>query len=334
VDALFDFCLQFTLWLQSAGDWIYNPMSLISSLGTENFYLFVAPAIFWCLDVRLGLRLGLSLMVCASLNSLLKLIFHSPRPFWYATSVNAPHPETSFGIPSGHSQNAVVVWGILANWFKHTYAWIAALLLVFLIGFSRLALGVHFLVDVLIGWLVGALLLWGILANENKILAWFAKFHKGQQVLLVFLASIFIIVIGIMIRLFLSDWEIPTQWLENAYLAFPTGTEINPLTLSGLVSNAGAFFGLAVGGIWLFARGSFNAAGPLLQRLLRFLIGLIGIYLIWGVLGSLLPRGESILPLALRYFRYSLVGLWISALAPFLFVRIGIAQLSINKQSD
>jgi hypothetical protein len=43
-------------------------------------------------------------------------------------------------------------------------------------------------------------------------------------------------------------------------------------------------------------------------------------------LGAVFPRGEELLSYILRYLRYTLVGLWISAGAPYLFLRLRLAQ--------
>jgi hypothetical protein len=39
---------------------------------------------------------------------------------------------------------------------------------------------------------------------------------------------------------------------------------------------------------------------------------------------DLMAPAETLLADILRYLRYSLVGLWISALAPLLFIRVGL----------
>ena len=56
------------------------------------------------------------------------------------------------------------------------------------------------------------------------------------------------------------------------------------------------------------------------------MIGLLGVMLIWGGLGQIFPDGETFIPLLLRYLRYGLVGLWITALAPWLFMRLRLAE--------
>jgi hypothetical protein len=68
-------------------------------------------------------------------------------------------------------------------------------------------------------------------------------------------------------------------------------------------------------------------AGPWRKRLSRYLIGVVGVLILWRGLGlvfDLLAPDETLPAHLLRYLRYSLVGLWISALAPLLFIRLGL----------
>jgi membrane-associated phospholipid phosphatase len=323
--------IQFILLLQGLGVWLIGPMRLVTFLGNEEFYLFVAPAIFWCLDMKLGLRLGLYLMVSGSLNTIIKIACHAPRPYWIDTRVKAYATEISFGVPSGHSQHAVVIWGTLAAWLRRRWVWVVALVLIFLIGFSRMYLGVHFPSDVLLGWIIGALLLWILLVCEAPIIAWLKRFQPSQQIIIALGASLLIIFLGVLARLMLGAWSMPEEWVQNAFLAAPTSDPPEPLALSGLISNAAAFFGLAFGGVWIKSRGGFDAGGPALQRLARFLIGLSGVVILWYGLGAIFPRGENLLPYILRYIRYALIGLWITGLAPVLFIRLKLSAMEQSK---
>jgi len=75
--------------LQSLGTFLVTPMKLLSFLGTEDFFLLVMPAMVWCVDAALGLRMGLVLLTSASFNSLLKLTVGWPRPYWVSDQVTA-----------------------------------------------------------------------------------------------------------------------------------------------------------------------------------------------------------------------------------------------------
>jgi membrane-associated phospholipid phosphatase len=92
----------------------------------------------------------------AALNLILKLIFERARPDLWHQLVT----ETSFSFPSGHAMaSAALAFCIAVVFWRSRYrvpVLITALMYVFLIGFSRLYLGVHYPSDVLAGWLMSA----------------------------------------------------------------------------------------------------------------------------------------------------------------------------------
>jgi hypothetical protein len=74
----------------------------------------------------------------------------------------------------------------------------------------------------------------------------------------------------------------------------------------------------------------FSTAGPIWKRILRFgvkVIGILAFDLGWDVLfGLIAPGGEAFFPLILRYIRYTLVGVWVSASAPWVLVKLKLAR--------
>lgn len=330
MNALWDTGIEIIVYIQSFGEWLLGPMRFFTFLGFEEFYLFVAPAVLWCIDVRLGLRLGLQLMISSSINSILKLVFHHPRPYWYSENVQAFDMETSFGIPSGHAQNAVVVWGTIAAQIGRWWAWLLAILLAFMIGFSRLYLGVHFPTDVLLGWIIGILLLWALMRWEERVLIWFREHSIATQLWIAFIFSITLILLGWLVILALSSWQLPDIWRELALKKFPDADPLNPIALSVIVSNAAVFFGLAAGGILLENQGGYDAKGLIWKRVLRFVIGILGVLVFWYGLGEIFPRGEYLTALVLRYLRYGLIGLWVAGLAPMMFIRLRLATKEVT----
>jgi len=325
LDQILQLGIQWILALQSIGSWLTGPMQLFTFLGNEYFFIFVAPAFFWCYDAGLGLRLGLLLITSANLNSAFKLAFTSPRPFWIDPRVQVWATETTFGLPSGHAQNAVVLWGLLATRIRKGWFWLLAVVLSFTIGFSRIYTGVHFPSDVVVGWLLGALLLVAFLIFEMPLQKWLQGQGPLRQTLLALAGSLALILVNILIRLSLGNWTIPPEWLATAAQTAP-GMTPNPMDISGAISTGGIFFGLAAGWIWLSRYGGFDAKGSLIHRAGRFLIGLIGVAILWQGLGLVLPRGETLAPFVLRYLRYALVGIWVTGLAPYLFVHLRLAE--------
>ena len=303
--------------LQSTGDWFILPMNFFSQFGTEDFFFLVLPLIYWSIDSALGLRVGMILVTSNMFNYIGKILFAGPRPYWVSSHVRALWSETSFGVPSGHAQHAMSVWGIIAAYRKQTWVWIVCGFLIFMIGVSRLFLGAHFPHDVLVGWLIGAVLVWAFSRYWDAVSAWISEKSLGQQVLISFLVSMVFVFAGIAVTALRSDYQLPESWMNNALLAEMEAPA--PIDPNGTFTSAGTFFGLALGLVWINSRGGYQASGPVWKRAVVYVIGLIGILILWMGLGAVFPRGEGLLVFTLRYIRYTLVGWWVTGGGPWVF---------------
>ena len=311
--------------LQSLGGWLTLPMKFFSFLGTEEFYMLVLPALYWCIDSSLGIQVAFILMLSGSINETFKLVFHGPRPYWYSTQVKGLTTETSFGVPSGHAQNAISVWGILAAGIRKWWAWLTAVIIIFFIGLSRLYLGVHFPHDVLLGWLIGGLLLWLMVRFWKPLKAWLKKCSSGQQILLAFLASLVLIVLPLIPFFWLGavSWQPPQAWGEYA---------VSAVTMEGSMTTAGTFFGLALGLVWLYRKGGFKTSGLWWQLVLRYLLGVAGVLIIRYGLKAIFPEGASLLAYTFRYLRYALIGAWLTGGAPLAFIWFRLADKNWGRE--
>jgi membrane-associated phospholipid phosphatase len=316
MQALIDFGVSLAIFLQGMGDWLFPIMAFFSQLGTEDFYFLILPLIYWSIDSALGIRVGFILIFSSYLNLLGKVAFAGPRPYWVSSHVRPLWPETSFGVPSGHAQHAMSVWGIIAVHRKQ--AWLTALcvFLIFMIGFSRLPLGSHFPHDVIVGWLLGGILLWAMMRYWDATVRWLMTKSFAQQVGVAALFSILFIAIGMALMTWRSSFEMPQDWITNA---LRSGTEPDPVDPNSVFTSAGTFFGLALGAAWIHSLGGYQARGPVWKRAVRYVVGLIGVFLFWMVLGEIFPRGDGWLVYSLRFLRYSLVGWWVTGGAPWLF---------------
>ena len=318
--------IAFIIALQSAfGDWFIAPMRFFSYLGNEEFFLLILPFIYWSVDSALGLRVGLILVTSNLFNYVGKLIFTGPRPYWVSSHVRALwSTETSFGVPSGHSQLAASVWGMFAAYSKRTWVWVVSIAIIFLIGFSRMFLGVHFPHDVIVGWLLGALILWAFMQFWEPVGAWIVQKTLSQQILIAFVVSLLFIVIGFGTWKLRRDYQIPETWTSNALLA---GTELpDPVDPNSTFTSAGTFFGMAAGAAWIMSMGGYQASGTIEKRAIRYVIGVIGVLVFYMGLGAIFPRGDGFIFYLLRYIRYVLVGWWVSGGAPWVFVRFKLAE--------
>jgi undecaprenyl-diphosphatase len=95
----------------------------------------------------------------ALLNFVLKIIFHRARP-----TINRLIEESGFSFPSGHSMAAFTLYGILTFLlWKHISSYrgrglliIISVVMIIMIGISRIYLGVHYPSDVLGGFLASS----------------------------------------------------------------------------------------------------------------------------------------------------------------------------------
>jgi membrane-associated phospholipid phosphatase len=322
MENLYQLEIVWILIVQALGDWLAGPFKMVTMLGNEEFYLLLMPILYWAVHPVFGFRMAIMLLLSNGVNSVLKLVFHSPRPYWLDGQVRAMIGETSFGAPSGHAQNAASLWGLMAVFLGGTWTRVGLVVVIFLIGFSRVYLGVHFISDIVLGWIAGGLLLLAYLKVEQRITPWLSAQPLKQMVLLAIGSSAVLALMILLAAASLGSWTVPLAWEENALTAFPDEA-IHPLTLSGAFTVSGTWLGLMVGVAWLYHRkGWFNTSGPAVQRVLRCLVGLVGVVILWYGLGAIFPRGEEVLSYALRYLRYALIGLWVSALAPLLFERL------------
>lgn len=115
--------------------------------------------------VRFVVSFGLAMVVATAL----KLLFDFPRPLaLYGDLVvrGIGTAEWHSSLPSGHSTYAALVvgalWPLVATRLRLTLA-----LYVVLVGWSRIAAGMHYPADVLAGWVIG----FGCLELSNRLLA-------------------------------------------------------------------------------------------------------------------------------------------------------------------
>jgi undecaprenyl-diphosphatase len=152
-------------------DWVEGSVRDITALGSMTVLVLFTLAVAVFLGVRRQ-RHALVLVVVASLGGLLisnglKLVFQRPRPDL------VPHLARvdSMSFPSGHAVSSAVIYltlGALLSQLvqprnQKAYFLAVAGVLTFLVGLSRIVLGVHYPSDVLAGWAVGlawALICW------------------------------------------------------------------------------------------------------------------------------------------------------------------------------
>lgn len=151
--------------------WFRTAAAELTALGSFPVLLvFILVAAGYLVIERRFAMLGLVLVASIggmALNPVLKDLFARPRP----TVVPQLAIVTSSSFPSGHAMSAAVVYltlgALLARtttrWRLRLYYLGVALALSFVVGLSRMYLGVHYPTDVVAGWTAG--MLWALLCE-------------------------------------------------------------------------------------------------------------------------------------------------------------------------
>jgi membrane-associated phospholipid phosphatase len=292
----------------------------ITRLGSEYFYIPVILLVFWCVDEKKGLRLGLLLLISVFINLFLKAVFKQPRPYNLEPSV-CRALEPTYGLPSSHAQLSLIFWLFLAASLIKSRGTAGrrrgillgtAVFMILLIAFSRLYLGVHFPTDILAGWLIGGIILGLYALFETRVAAFFETQSIRTRIIAAAAAA------------FVMNALYPVNCsFGGAILGFSTGYSLmlRYFPFSAMPDRTGQ--GSPKPGL-----GTFIA---------RYTLGIAGAGLIYLALKTLLPGehslfadrpswgvGSSYFELG-RFVRYGLLGLWASAGAPRLFLRLGLA---------
>lgn len=129
----------------------------ITMLGEEITFFAVMVVIFWCYNKKFGLMMGLNFLFAALCVNIMKNTIKRPRPFASNPSLSIGDQTEGFSFPSGHTQSASSMGTMLSLRFGKKRPWLIAVfaVLIFLVGFSRIYLGQHYISDVLIGLLIG-----------------------------------------------------------------------------------------------------------------------------------------------------------------------------------
>lgn len=116
----------------------------------------------WRIRSRLPVLLGvLGVLGVAVAVTVVKLVVARRRPPLPYAAISTD----GFSFPSGHA-TGMTVWAlgagwmmchwIVRSWSARVAVWTAVLLIIGAVGFTRIYLGVHYLSDVLAGWVLGA----------------------------------------------------------------------------------------------------------------------------------------------------------------------------------
>lgn len=162
-----------------AGEWLDYAMVYASIIGYDISYILIVSIIYWCHDRSRAIKIGAILFISLSANEWLKIVFKNPRPASEGLldeiqDLNARYRPSTNGFPSGHSQGAIALWLNMVYHIRNRNLIFFAAAMILIIPYSRIYLGVHFLGDILGGYLFGliclAILIPAVKKAENFML--------------------------------------------------------------------------------------------------------------------------------------------------------------------
>ena len=150
----------FLYFLQSLHTpWLDEVMVFISSLGDHGRFFLLLAVVLLCFKKtrKMGFAMLLSMFLGFLIGNVwLKNMFMRQRPCWIDTTV----VPRDYSFPSGHTLIGFECG--VSIWLQNRRAGVAALILAFLLAFSRMYLFVHFPTDVLAGAVLGSGIAWGV----------------------------------------------------------------------------------------------------------------------------------------------------------------------------
>jgi len=277
-------------WVLGLRHEVLTPVFLaLTFLGDPTFFLVVLPLGFWLGRRDLFYRLTLLLLATAFLNAVLKGLFQIPRP---TTIVHLAEAD-GWSFPSGHAQIAAAMWIYLAWELRRRWFWAVAVALVAGVSASRVYLGVHRPVDILVGATVGVVTVLLVRAWLEPAPSWWESLSVAKRSVAIAAGTLaaFLLLPG-------GPWGVSR--LAGFMIVFWIGALYEPRHV-GYVRPESPGRGLAVA--WVGLAVAFG-----LRYGLKAALG----YVPLGEVGS-------------DFVRYAVIGGWIAYAGPWLFRRLGLS---------
>lgn len=140
----------------------------ISEIFGIIFLILILMLVYWCFSKEKGKMIAYNAFSVMCLNGLLKGFINRKRPFEvegkeYLRKLTLEQDgATGSSFPSGHTMNSAGVYGSVVYFYhekKHILLDVLLIFITFLVGISRIYLGVHFFTDVFFGILYAFILI-------------------------------------------------------------------------------------------------------------------------------------------------------------------------------
>lgn len=286
-------------------------MRFLTTIGDPIFYIIMIIVIAWFFDYKTGAKLGILIAFAGLMQGVLKLTFQQPRPYMVSQTISlkAGRAEMGYGFPSGHATVSATVSTYCVYHLKKISVVTIAVLFPFLMGLSRICLGVHSFFQVFAGWILGIAIIIGSYYFETKMAQWHTQLSLSKKLIPIFTFSIILVLI---LFVFNKDTMSFTDFLWESELSLVFGL----------------FHGLTTGGSLSFKRtNTINIQTPSLKKNLTKLLFLIITATVFiGALNLSEQLNNKIMACLLVYTESFLLGYWVLYLAPKLFNRLSLSN--------
>ncbi len=304
-----EFQLNILMYLQSIRNELLTGIFTFFTICTEVPVITVLTGIlYWCINKKAGQRTLFALCGSLNINAGVKNFVKMARPIG-TKGLESLRIETATGysFPSGHTQTATTFWTSIMYLFRKVWIYIVGILMILGAGISRLYLGVHWPMDVIVGWGFGIVLSilfiklfdyiddtknYYILVGLMLIFGVCTYFNGGEDLYKMF---------GLYTGFALG------YMVEDTYINFSTENESRKN---------------------IFAKKS-SGNEDLGKKILRFIVGIISLLVVYILLNYMedsliVNKTEEIINI-IKYLKYTFVVFWGIAGAPALFKLFKIA---------
>lgn len=295
-------------------------------LDSMPWYFLIISVITFGLHPRYGVRLATLFGLNVGLNEAVKLACHMPRPYWISAAVKAFSAHSSFGFPSGAAMSGAVMYGYIALQVRRYPAVILCCILFLATSIVRIFCGIHFLFDVMGGWILGFLLLAVFLLAAPKAEEYAGWLSRPARLALFAVVSAIPILIVVPAYLSLGDWQVPAPWIELARQQ--TSAVIHPDRIQYAWGAAGIIFGSLFGYEFLQSRGGWSPPADLKLRagvvfagtlsVLLLNVAIPGVWVFFGI--------TALSPQLAVFLSMTGVTFWLMAGVPSLAAKAGFTK--------
>lgn len=296
--------LDILMYLQSIRNELLTGIFTFFTICTEVPVITVLTGvIYWCINKKAGQRTIFALCGSLNINAGVKNYVKMPRPIG-TDGLQSLRIETATGysFPSGHTQTSTTFWTSMMYLFRKSWIYIIGILMIIGAGISRLYLGVHWPMDVIVAWGFGIVLSIIFIKLFDYI-----DDSKNYYILVVLM-----LVFGVC-TYFIGGEDLYKMF--GLYTGFALGYMVEDTFINFSTENETRRKNI-------FAKNPSKKEG-LGKKILRFVVGIISLLAVYLLLNYvqdtlIVNKTEEIINI-IKYFKYTIVVFWGVAGAPALF---------------